>query len=95
MSGEWKTFAIITISIILMYSSISILDFYGVSINQYGSYLAFYGFLTACVLFMPTTILINEPKSSVGLTPSISALPSVLPSIPQFPELLLPNKSIV
>jgi hypothetical protein len=41
------------ILILLTYGSIKILDFYGISINVYGSYLAFYIFLLLSYYVLP------------------------------------------
>lgn len=46
------------VSILLVYGITKVLEFYGVGINVYGSYLAFYFFLLITVLVLPR----NYPK---------------------------------
>jgi hypothetical protein len=41
------------ISILLVYGLTRILEFYGIGINIYGSYLAFYGFLLISSFILP------------------------------------------
>ena len=41
------------ISILLVYGLTRILEFYGIGINIYGSYLAFYGFLLIYSFILP------------------------------------------
>ena len=48
-----STITNIGISIILIYSIIQILNFYGVGVNIYGSYLAFYIFLLLSTYVLP------------------------------------------
>ena len=43
----------IGISVILLYSIIQILNFYGVGVNVYGSYVAFYIFLFVSAFILP------------------------------------------
>lgn len=44
---------ILGISLLLVYGLIKVLDFYGIGINIYGSYLAFYLFLLISVFILP------------------------------------------
>ena len=44
---------ILGISILLFYGIIKILEFYGVGINVYGSYVAFYIFILISILVLP------------------------------------------
>jgi hypothetical protein len=46
------------VSILLVYGITKVLEFYGVGINVYGSYLAFYFFLLITALVLPR----NYPK---------------------------------
>lgn len=39
---------------LVMYVVIQILEFYGISINSYGSYLAFYAFIMITLYVLPT-----------------------------------------
>jgi hypothetical protein len=41
------------VSIILIYGIIKILDFYGIGINVYGSYIAFYIFIVLSSFILP------------------------------------------
>jgi hypothetical protein len=41
------------ISIILIYGLIKLLDFYGIGINNYGSYIAFYIFILLSSFILP------------------------------------------
>ena len=43
----------IGIAIVLFYSIIQILNFYGIGVNVYGSYIAFYIFLLLSVFILP------------------------------------------
>jgi hypothetical protein len=59
-----KTSTIITslgIFILLVYGLTKILEFYGIGINVYGSYIAFYAFLLISMFVLPTSY------SKVGL----------------------------
>ncbi len=44
---------ILGISLLLVYGLTKVLDFYGIGINMYGSYLAFYLFLLISVFILP------------------------------------------
>jgi hypothetical protein len=53
-----KTSTIITslgIFILLVYGLTKILEFYGIGINVYGSYIAFYAFLLISMFVLPTS----------------------------------------
>ena len=45
--------SIIGITLLLMYGIIKILEFYGIGINVYGSYFAFYIFILISVFILP------------------------------------------
>lgn len=45
---------IIGTAVILFYGIIKILEFYGIGIDKYGSYLAFYFFLIVTAFIVPT-----------------------------------------
>ena len=51
---ESSSVANIGITIVLIYSMIQMLTFYGIGINVYGSYLAFYAFLMLSTYILPT-----------------------------------------
>ncbi len=44
---------ILGISLLLVYGLTKVFDFYGIGINMYGSYLAFYLFLLISVFILP------------------------------------------
>lgn len=44
---------IIGVSLLLFYGIIKILEFYGIGINVYGSYIAFYIFILISILILP------------------------------------------
>ena len=44
---------IISLTILIVYCIVKILNFYGVNINKYGSYLAFYFFLLITAYILP------------------------------------------
>jgi hypothetical protein len=46
--------SIIGISLLLLYGITKILEFYGIGINVYGSYVAFYLFILLSVFILPT-----------------------------------------
>ena len=46
--------SIIGISLLLLYGITKILEFYGIGINIYGSYVAFYVFILISVFILPT-----------------------------------------
>jgi hypothetical protein len=46
--------SIIGISLLLLYGITKILEFYGIGINVYGSYVAFYLFILLTVFILPT-----------------------------------------
>jgi hypothetical protein len=46
---------ILVVVLIISYCLIKILHFYGIGINVYGSYLAFYGFLLLTIFILPTS----------------------------------------
>jgi hypothetical protein len=46
--------SIIGISLLLLYGITKILEFYGIGINVYGSYVAFYIFILISVFILPT-----------------------------------------
>ncbi len=48
-----STITILGISLLLVYGLTKVLDFYGIGINMYGSYLAFYLFLLISVFILP------------------------------------------
>ncbi len=48
-----STITILGISLLLVYGLTKVLDFYGIGINMYGSYLAFYFFLLISVFILP------------------------------------------
>jgi branched-subunit amino acid ABC-type transport system permease component len=48
-----STISIIGMSILLIYGITKILEFYGVGINVYGSYMAFYIFLLVTYFVLP------------------------------------------
>jgi hypothetical protein len=52
------------IAILLIYGITKILEFYGVGINVYGSYIAFYFFLLITAFVLPR----NYPKFKVSST---------------------------
>jgi hypothetical protein len=54
------------ISILLIYGITKILEFYGVGINVYGSYIAFYTFLLISAFVLPR----NYPKFKVNVNSS-------------------------
>uniref|UniRef100_A0A6C0KQB7 Uncharacterized protein n=1 Tax=viral metagenome TaxID=1070528 RepID=A0A6C0KQB7_9ZZZZ len=45
--------SILGLSILLMYSLSKILEFYGIGINVYGSYMAFYIFILISIFILP------------------------------------------
>jgi len=45
----------IAISLLIIYCLTQILNFYGIGINIYGSYLAFYAFLLLSTYILPTS----------------------------------------
>jgi len=46
--------SVIGISLLLLYGITKILEFYGIGINVYGSYVAFYLFILLSVFILPT-----------------------------------------
>jgi branched-subunit amino acid ABC-type transport system permease component len=48
-----STITILGISLLLVYGLTKVLDFYGIRINMYGSYLSFYLFLLISVFILP------------------------------------------
>ncbi len=52
------------VSILLVYGITKVLEFYGVGINVYGSYIAFYFFLLISAFVLPR----NYPKFKVSST---------------------------
>lgn len=46
---------ILVVVIIIGYCLTKLLQFYGIGINVYGSYLAFYGFLLLSIFILPTS----------------------------------------
>jgi hypothetical protein len=46
--------SVIGISLLLLYGITKILEFYGIGINVYGSYVAFYIFILLSVFILPT-----------------------------------------
>ncbi len=48
-----STITILGLSLLLVYGLTKVLDFYGIGINMYGSYLAFYLFLLISVFILP------------------------------------------
>jgi hypothetical protein len=52
------------VSILLVYGITKVLEFYGVGINVYGSYIAFYFFLLITAFVLPR----NYPKFKVSNT---------------------------
>jgi len=46
--------SVIGISLLLLYGITKILEFYGIGINVYGSYVAFYLFILFSVFILPT-----------------------------------------
>ncbi len=52
------------VSILLVYGITKVLEFYGVGINVYGSYIAFYFFLLITAFVLPR----NYPKFKVSST---------------------------
>lgn len=50
---QTNTIINIAIAIVLIYSIIQLLNFYGVGANVYGSYFAFYLFLFLCTYVLP------------------------------------------
>lgn len=48
-----NSITLIGVSVIVFYSIIQVLSFYGVGEDQYGVYILFYLFLILCVLILP------------------------------------------
>lgn len=48
-----STITILGISILLVYGLTRILEFYGIGINMYGSYIAFYAFILISTFVLP------------------------------------------
>ena len=48
-----STITILGISIIVIYSLIKILEFYGINLNVYGSYISFYVFIIITSVILP------------------------------------------
>lgn len=48
-----STITTLGLSLLLIYGLTKVLDFYGIGINMYGSYLAFYLFLLISVFILP------------------------------------------
>lgn len=59
-----KTITILGVAILLIYGLTKILEFYGIGINIYGSYLAFYFFLLISAFILPT----NYPSINLNNT---------------------------
>lgn len=51
------------ISILLVYGLTRILEFYGIGINIYGSYIAFYGFMLLSTFILPRYYIKIKPVS--------------------------------
>ena len=49
-----KIITTIGITLLVIYCLTKVLDFYGIGISSYGSYLTFYLFLLLCTLVLPT-----------------------------------------
>jgi len=47
------------ITMVILYSITKILNFYGIGINEYGSYLTFYIFLLILIYFTPNYYIIH------------------------------------
>jgi hypothetical protein len=50
-----KIITILGVSILILYCIIQILNFYGIGINIYGSYVGFYIFLLLSIFILPTS----------------------------------------
>jgi hypothetical protein len=53
MSPSTSMITILAVSILLVYGITRILEFYGMGINVYGSYIAFYFFLLISAFILP------------------------------------------
>ena len=60
-----STITILGISILLVYGLTKMLEFYGIGINIYGSYLAFYFFILISTFILPR----NYSKLTLNATP--------------------------